>query len=304
MHTHRPFLVTTLHTGTRLRHPWQALVLGLMLLLGSCRTLQKNVLFTIEEDLRPEAFEYQGDAPPRNYRIAVNDYLAISVFTDKGEVLIDPNNEYDPDNAALLGQQQQGQQQLQAQAQNPNFIPDSRPLQRNGSRPQSFLVDQQGQVILPQVGPVTLAGLTLREADSLLALSFQTYYEKPYVVTQYLNKRVVVIGGVGDQVIPLQHEGMTLLEVLAMSRNLQENGRADRIRIIRGGLNQPAVKIVDLSSIKGLADSYIILRPGDVVYVEPRRRLDNTVLRDAGSILTIFTSLVTTYLLVDNLTNR
>jgi polysaccharide export outer membrane protein len=281
-------------------------------LLSSCRVKQA-VLFKSEGEINKEEFEKAYSAAAKNYTIAELDYIAVSIFTNKGERLVDPNNEFvSGDNKSLI-QQNGGQQQgtmMQGgqlgQPGNSQFVntPIDRPLRGNNQIPHSYLVASDGKANLPMIGEVKLAGLSLKQADSLLAAKYAEYYAEPYVVTQYLNKRVVLMGAMGDKVIPLFNEHMTLIEVLAMSGSFQLNGRPDRIRLIRGDLKNPSVQHIDLSTIEGMKKANLQLQPHDIIYVEPRWRFDRSSFADITSFLTILTSVFTIYLLVDNLTKR
>ncbi|MEN7546395.1 polysaccharide biosynthesis/export family protein [Rapidithrix thailandica] len=233
----------------------------------------------------------------RNYLIEEDDYLAISVYTNKGEALIDPNKEFE---TGKLGLSTDGNQQNQ-RSQSVNDVNSmyTQPLFRNGMPPQSHLVDGQGMVNLPMVGKLKLAGLTLKQAEELLTEAYEQHYEQPYVVMQYLNKRVTVMGALGDQVIPLRNEGMNLLEILALAGDFQELAKASNIRVLRGDLKNPSVQVVDLSSIESVKLASLTVLPGDVIYVEPRRKVDIAPLKDFAFVVSLITSVAALFILIN-----
>lgn len=204
----------------------------------------------------------------RNYRIQPNDYLNVRVFTNKGERLIDPN----------------GELQFGTPASGSTLI--SRPATgaRNttsaGGTGSDYLVQADGKVRLPIVNEVSLGGLTLLEADSVLKVKYDKYYVESFVRTAVTNNRVIILGASGGQVIPLNNDNMNLLEVLALAGGVDASvgaagrygGRVDNIRIIRGDLKNPQVQFIDLSTLEGMRRGNLQVEPNDIIYVQPVRR--------------------------------
>ncbi|MEO0334740.1 MAG: polysaccharide export protein EpsE, partial [Bacteroidota bacterium] len=116
------------------------------------------------------------------------------------------------------------------------------------------------------------------------------------------NKRVVVLGGLGGQVIPLTNENMSLIEVLALAGGVSQGSRTDNIRLIRGDLDDPEVRIIDLSTIQGVKKASLKVMPGDIIYVQPVQRVASEALRDISPIFGLITSTLTLILLVTRLT--
>lgn len=212
-----------------------------------------------------------------NYRLQENDYIEVEVYTNEGELIIDPNNEIRRE----LNSGNNSNQQFREQ-----------------EKPR-FLVRKGGVVKLPLVGDIELGGLTLNEADSLLEREYSSYYEDAFVITRYTNKRVIVLGTMGGQVIPLQNENTHLIEVLALAGGVGTQSRVDKIRLIRGDLNDPEVRIINLATIEGMKDASLKVFPNDIIYVEPVQRLTSEAVRDISPILGLITSTLTLILLVN-----
>jgi polysaccharide biosynthesis/export protein len=201
------------------------------------------------------------DIAEKNYVIQKYDYLELEMFTNKGERIIDPL---------------------------------SPPATGNGTgtsvitKP-TYLVDAYGQTKFPMIGEVKLEGLSIRQAEGLLEEAYAKYYEDAYAVLRYTNKRVIVLGATGGQVIPLANENVKLVEVLALAQGLNNDAKAHNVRIMRGD----HVFVADLSTFDGYVKNNIPIQSGDIVYVEPVRRPLTESLRDYGPILTIITTLTT-----------
>lgn len=228
-------------------------------------------MFTTDDELVASSAQMAIHEAESSYIIKPYDYLQIEVFTNKGERIIDPNFELVEDNLNT----------------------------RNQSRPQpNFLVQEDGMVMLPIVGEIALAGLTLPDADSVLRREFSHYYKEPYVITTYTNKRVIVLGATGGQVIPLLNEQMSVIEVLALAGGISNEAKGHNIRLIRGDLKNPDVQVIDLTTIQGLRKAELKVESGDIIYVEPVRRIVSESLRDISPILSVITSMVTLIVLI------
>lgn len=220
----------------------------------------------------PEGYEVKQlvELAERNYVIQKNDYLQLDVYTNKGERLIDPDLE------------------LTKELNNQNV--DTKP------KPE-YLVDIKGVVKFPMIGEVKLEGLTIRLAEELLQKAYESYYKDSFVILKYVNKRVIVLGAPGGQVVPLINENVHLVEVLALAKGLDNFAMAHNIRVLRGD----QVLIADLSTIEGYIKNNILIEHGDIVYVEPIRRPVSEAFRDYLPILTALTSLTTLIVVIAGL---
>lgn len=228
----------------------------------SCKSYQANVLFVVEEE-DMEKLSNVVVAINENYVIRANDQLQIEVYTNKGEELVDPNNALDN-----------------------NIDSNQEPA------PPVYLIQSDGTAELPIIGNVELGGLTLFQVNSFLTEKYKEYYRDPFVQTKYLNKRVIILGGTEGKVIPLENEGMNLLEVLALAGGIDNDSRGNNIRLIRGDLNNPQVQVIDLTTIEGMTRANLEIQPNDIIYIEPIRRPLTEGLRDVVPILSLLTSVL------------
>lgn len=204
----------------------------------------------------------KAEEAQRNYVIQVNDYLKLAVYTNNGERIIDPDLE----------------------------LYKEMPTQTGIARPDpNYLVDINGAVKFPKLGELTLKGLTIREAEALLQKEYTKYYTDPFVTLQYINKRVVILGSPGGFVVPLTNENVTLVEVLALGKGIDNDGMSHNIRVLRG----EEFYLVDFSTIEGYRKGNMIMQPGDIVYVEPVRRPVSEAVQDYGPLFSIAISLST-----------
>jgi polysaccharide export outer membrane protein len=232
--------------------------------MGGC-SYRNNVMFSHDDSFVSSQLNAEARALETNYTIQPNDLLNVKVYTKNGEMIIDPEYE------------------LSKNLNNSN---------RNTRPDPEYLVRLDGSIFLPMVGDVQLNGLTIHEANVHLVELYSEYFVDPYVITKYTNKRVTVLGAPGGQIIPLTNENITIAEVLAMSGGMDKTGNASKITLIRN----KDVYLIDFSTIEGYYDTNQIVKAGDIIYIEPIKRIisDNstTVALILSSITTVTALLV------------
>lgn len=219
------------------------------------------------EDFKPASISKEILQAERNYVIQKNDFLKLEVYTNKGERIIDPNPELSNPNT--------------------NTTTQTKP-------PITYLVDLNGIVKFPVVGEMKMEGLTLRLAEATLQVEYEKFFKESYVVLTFQNKRVIILGAPGGQVIPLANQNVNLAEILALAKGLSNDAMAGSIRIVRND----KVFLVDLSTIEGFQAGNMIVEPGDIIYVEPIRRPLVEGLRDYAGIFSLFISTLTLILVI------
>jgi polysaccharide biosynthesis/export protein len=137
-------------------------------------------------------------------------------------------------------------------------------------------VDGEGQVTLPLVGSVKVAGFTPKTIEKRLMAAYGARYLRDPQITlsvkEYRHQRVSVTGAVDK---PGYYEIIgprKLLEVLAMAGGLQDKGAdskaGDVVQVIREH-GSPNTLIIDLKRLQAKADPdlNVIIHSGDVVHV-------------------------------------
>jgi len=206
------------------------------------------------------------------FTIRKNDIIELNVYSSKGERIIDPDQEY-----LLTGQS------------------SIAPL----GKTEQYLVQKDGSVFLPMIGKVYLDGIYITDADSLLSSRYNAYYKDSYVKTKIVNKRIIVIGPLGAKVIKLENEDVNLVEAMALYGGLNENMHSDRIRLLRGNLSHPDVQLINLSTIDGMRKAQHKLLPGDIIYIEPIKRVFRETMQDVLPAISLTVSLLTLLVLIN-----
>ena len=244
------------------------LVLGISLLLTSCGVYKQNIMLKVEDSTYKSVVNSAEDS----YLIQKGDVIEVKVYSNKGELIIDPNFQLRQD----LG------------ANSMNSIVE-KPM---------YIVNSDGKVFLPMIDTVSVVGISKNQLDSLLSVKYSMFYVDAFVSAKVVNRRVVVLGATGGVVIPLKDENMNLLEVLALAGGLENDSKANNIRLVRGDLNDPQVEVINLSTIDGMKKATMKVQPNDVIYVEPIRKVVTETIRDIAPVISLFTSVVTLVILL------
>lgn len=242
-------------------------LISIALLTTSCKVFLPSRMLHVTSKDQISAFNQEEHI--QQYRIAPNDILKINVYYQNGEDFLDMFSMADI--------------RTMTASSNPN----------NGIE---FLVEYDGNIKLPYLGYVKIDSMTLREAVLYLEEAYSKYLNNPMVRLQVTNKRVTIFpGGTGGtaKVINLMNNNTTLIEALALAGGIQD-GKAHKIKLIRGDLKNPTIYQIDLSTVDGLKQADLVLQANDIIYVEPAKVLTqfmkefNPYLSLANTILLLF----------------
>ena len=240
-----------------------------LLLAAGCSAYKQNIMLNTPEDFKSATLSKEVLDAERNYVIQNNDLLHLEVFTNKGERIIDPN---------------------------PTLSQSSNATTAEPKPEITYLVDLTGIAKFPVIGAMKVSNLTLRQAEAILQAEYEKYFTESFVVLTFKNKRVIVLGAVGGQVIPLMNHNVTLAEILAISKGLPNDSKVKNIRIIR----KEEVFIVDLSTVEGFLAGNMIIEPGDIIYVEPVRRPFTEGIRDYAGLASLLISTLSLLIVIQS----
>lgn len=133
------------------------------------------------------------------------------------------------------------------------------------------MVDINGDVLLPVLGKVHVAGLTrLRLQDTLTAmLRDGGYIDDPIVIVHFTNFKIFFLGGDGrGRVISIRDEKAPFLEVLAQMGGLDNYTRRDRIGVMREINGKMVMRYLDPRSTEVFKDPFYMLQQNDFIIVD------------------------------------
>jgi polysaccharide export outer membrane protein len=132
-----------------------------------------------------------------------------------------------------------------------------------------FTVDAAGNITLPLVGDVHVAGLTSKTVEPVLTEKLRQYIKSPTVTVRIANYMISVLGEVARPAMyNIPNERITLPEAIALAGDLTIFGKRKNILIIRETDGNRQFARVDVTNRDIFNSPYYYLRSGDVVYVE------------------------------------
>jgi polysaccharide export outer membrane protein len=253
------------------------MVLTLVVAMVGCKSYTSNVI--LKTDDGDENWQATYNQTVIEFPIKIGDKIQFSLYTNEGESIIDPTGKL----FAPAVQNTDG---------TTNNTAPSLPV---------YEVLENGECLFPLLGKINVLGLKTSQLDSLLVIKYGDFYNGVYVRSKVVNKKLVVLGPQGGKLVPYT-SNINLIEVIAVYGGLDNNSKGFNIRIIRGDLKNPQVKVVNLKTIADMKSSIVSLQPDDMIYIEPVRRPAAESIRDNIYILNVVQVIVTLTVLFTTLT--
>ena len=141
----------------------------------------------------------------------------------------------------------------------------------------SYLVDANGEINLPVLGRIKVAGWSTLQIRDSLTQRLRKYLNDPIVNVRMTNFKFTVLGEVGrsgSYTIP--NERINILEALGMAGDLTTYGNREKILIIREKDGQRSFGYLDMHQRDLFQSPYFYLSQNDMVYVEPMQAKTGT----------------------------
>ncbi|WP_299289376.1 polysaccharide biosynthesis/export family protein [uncultured Mucilaginibacter sp.] len=218
----------------------------LTLLLSSCSSYKNIPYFQDLNHTKPTKEQVENYSP---LTIQPADVLSINVSSRN------------PESSAIFSS---------VNGNNSNNSPDNQSI--------GYLVDQKGNIHLPLIGNLKVAGLTTNELREKLNQTLLTYYKDPVVNIRLLNLKVSVFGDVlRPNIYTLPNERTTLTQALSLAGDLNITAMRNNIILIREEDGKRNYIPLDLTSKKLFESPYYYIKNNDEIYVQPDRTKYATV---------------------------
>ena len=165
-----------------------------------------------------------------------------------------------------------------------------------------YTVDGSGQVNLPRIGNVQVAGLTESAAEKLLSQNYATWYNDAYVNIYVKNKFFTVYRGSSEaRLVTMTRSDITVLEAIAMAGGIPESGRSASVKIVRKSSHGNWVEALDLSDMQDLSQAMSYVHPNDIIYIEPS--INAQFFREVAPIISTVSGIAVIYAFFANMKN-
>lgn len=137
----------------------------------------------------------------------------------------------------------------------------------NGKEMEGYLVDVNGDIELPTLGTIHVAGLTrLRLQDTLTyMLRSGGYISDPFVSVRFKSFKIFFLGGGEGRVIEIPNERCTFLEALALLGGLDVYTRRDEVAVMREVDGRMVMRYLDPRSSDVFNDPFFMLQQNDFI---------------------------------------
>ena len=138
----------------------------------------------------------------------------------------------------------------------------------------AYTITNDGYVILPSIGKVSVAGLTTVDAAKVIEekITEINHIADPDVTVMLLNARVAVLGAVkSPHVVNLTSERNTILDILSQCGDIADTGLRQKIKLFREVDGQRMMYEMDLTKSDVFNSPAYYVQQNDLIYVEPNK---------------------------------
>lgn len=218
-----------------------------MAFVTSCVPARKMIyLQSTEQESSDKVFTYDR----QEYLLQVNDILDVQIKSMNPDV-----------NAIFLGQSlATAQQTAQASSQSGGDL-----YYMSG-----YSVNNQGDISIPFVGEISVAGLSLAQAEKRIDISVGLLFSNYALQVKLGGIRFSALGefnSPGKRVV-LQNQA-TIFEAIALSGDLTQLARRDQLKLIRQYPQGTKIHSLNLLDQSIIGSPFYFIQPNDVLYAEP-----------------------------------
>ncbi len=132
-----------------------------------------------------------------------------------------------------------------------------------------YSVNSQGNIELPVIGEVNVAGNTIEEIQKLIKESTREYLVDATVSVRLVNFKVTVLGEVNRPgTYNVYDEEFTVMDAIGVAGDMTDYGRRE-VHVVRKTDEGRIFEKLDLTDRESAMSELYYLKPNDMVYVEP-----------------------------------
>jgi polysaccharide export outer membrane protein len=209
---------------------------------SSCTSAKK---LTIMKDLSPNE-TIRGPKPAPIYHIKSKDNLYIGISTPDQDLskMTDPTG-----NGVSLAMAYEG---VASRSVNGN------------------LVDPDGNITLPLLGKVPVAGMTVAEAEDTIRAIAKEYLKNATIKVRLLSFKVTVLGEVKQPGIFYNYNGyITVFDAISLAQGTTDYAKLADVLVLRATPRGTRTFSLNLNSKNALLSDGYYLQPDDVVVLQP-----------------------------------
>ena len=133
-----------------------------------------------------------------------------------------------------------------------------------------YTINNEGDIELPYIGNINVAGITLKEAKASIEERLKKYFKTYFLTVKLGGIRFSAIGEFnrpGKNVI-LQNQA-TIFEAVALCGDLTPLAKRDDIKLVRQYPNGSKIHSINLLDENIIKSPFYFIHPNDVIYAQP-----------------------------------
>jgi len=142
------------------------------------------------------------------------------------------------------------------------------PSSSSGQNQISYRVYTDGTIDLPFISHISVVGLTLEEASTVIENSFKKLIPDAVIKLSLSNKTFTIFGDAGSGIFPIYKEKLTIFQALSMSGDFSETSDRKHVRIIRESEKGTQIMDFDIRPKSIIDSKYYYIYPNDIIYVQ------------------------------------
>jgi polysaccharide biosynthesis/export protein len=133
-----------------------------------------------------------------------------------------------------------------------------------------FILDAAGNLELPYIGTLKLAGLTIPETEKLVREKLVGYFETPVVRIQLVNFHFTILGEVNNEGrYTIFDPNASVIDAITLSGNLTDFADRSMIKVVRNQGDRAEIFYVNTLKEDLLGQPGFYLQPNDLLIVPP-----------------------------------
>jgi polysaccharide export outer membrane protein len=135
-----------------------------------------------------------------------------------------------------------------------------------------FLVDDKGNVSIPFIGEIKVAGLYRQQIIQEIQTKLEEYVKDPYVQVNLLNFKITVVGEVNNPgTFNIPNERINIFQALSLSGDLTNFSNRSQVHLVREIDQERKEYILDMTSKDIFNSEVFFLKQNDIIYVPQKK---------------------------------
>ena len=135
-----------------------------------------------------------------------------------------------------------------------------------------YLVDKNGEIDLPLVHKLKVAGMTIEEVQNAIQKAIAQYFKDITLTVHLMNFKITIIGDVEKpDIYSIENDRISIPQALSLAGDVTPSAKRDNILLIREINGQRQYVNIDITSSKLFDSPYYYMKNNDMLYVEEGR---------------------------------